>query len=626
MLADGQSLTSRYRIIRQLNTGGMGAVYEAFDTILDAPVAIKENLLEDENMRVAFQREAQLLANLHHPSLPHCSDLLTIGKGQYLVLEFIEGDDLATMMAKTQTPLPNETIMDWARQMLDVLDYLHRQSVLHRDIKPANIKVKNGCVYLLDFGLAYGQSGEMNTVATKEFNWHCHSPKYSPLEQLRCERTTPASDLYSLAATLYKLLTTVPPDDAEHRFQSLLRGEVDPLKDIRLYNRDADENIRRTVMQALSLNINHRPQSAQEMRQMMFPEKAAQPKPKAAQKFRSVGRLAGIFTLGLLSGLLLFVFKFAYPNPAYATSNPALRCDEQVVGSNPVEQASQLTDKAEQLQQSGKDEEAKKKIEASLALDPNNPYALFIKGDLLWDAKAETAEFVAQITEVQELADMILRAVRSPRTAKEYIARAWANYAKGRLDDAIADANHALESNRNSVAALMIRASAKFGKIAINNKTVSESLAGEILNDYNEVIRLMPNYAQAHVNRGDIYLRLGQPELALASYGHALSLMPRASTYSKIGKLYFMRQNYVAARSNFQKAMAINQNYYRAYIGLADVFFQEEDWSNAEKYYLAANKINKTQYVFKKLGDTYQHLNQLDYAAANYKLAQPRSE
>lgn len=629
MLANGQALTSRYTIIQQLNKGGMGVIYEAFDTLLQARVVIKENLFEEETMRVAFQREAQLLANLHHPSLPYCIDLLSVGKLQYIVMEFIEGDDMATLMTKTQKPLPVETVNDWARQLLDVLEYLHSQTILHRDIKPANLKVNNGRVYLLDFGLAYGLSGEMNTVAGGKFNWKCHTRRYSPLEQLRCERTYPASDLYSLAATLYKLLTAAPPEDAERRFQSLLRGNADTLKDIRRYNPHVDEDVRRTIMQALSLNINQRPQSAREMRQMMFPEKVVQPKPNGAQKFMMAKLLAGILTLGMVSG---FVLKPLGQNPADASDNQAWRCEGDVSNPQhaltPVEQAAPFTDEAERLQQSGKDEASSKKVEDALVIDSSNFYAHYLKGDLEWNDKAETAEFVAQIPEVQAHADMILGTVLSPRSMKEYVARAWAYYAKAELDKAIADANDALDLNPDSVAALMIRASARFNKI---EKEIDENSARGILKDYDAVISLTPNYPQARVNRADIHLHLAlrgdinlRPahlEHARSDYEYAIGLKPRASTYSKLGKVNFMLGNMAASRSNFRDALEKNHAYYQAYIGLADIFLEEGDYRNAEINYQAANKINKTEYAFKKLGGIYQHLKQFWQAEASYRQA-----
>jgi serine/threonine protein kinase len=97
MLAPDTVLQNRYRIVRLLGQGGMGAVYEAIDERLDTTVALKETLFADERLRKQFEREARLLARMHHPALPRVSDHFAEGEGQFLVMQFIPGDDLSQM-------------------------------------------------------------------------------------------------------------------------------------------------------------------------------------------------------------------------------------------------------------------------------------------------------------------------------------------------------------------------------------------------------------------------------------------------------------------------------------------------------------------------------------------------
>lgn len=598
MLVEGQRLTPRYQIKRQLKKGGMGAIYEAYDNILDTTVAIKESLHEEECLQAAFRREAQLLANLHHPSLPHCSDLFAIGKAQYLVMEFIEGDDAATIMSKRGGPLPSETVLDWAKQLIDVVNYVHSQEILHRDISPANFKVKNGRLYLLDFGLAYGQSGEMKTIANGAFNWNCHTPGYSPLEQLRGERTSPASDLYSLAATLCKLLTNVPPDNAEIRLQRSLRREKDSIE-ANLCGRNVDENIRRAIVKTLSLNMDERPQSARHLREMMFPEPAVCSQGKVTDR-RTRRRLTGaIMALVMLSSTF------------FASRSRGQKESNEKATPSVVEESARATDEAERLQRDGKNEEAIKSVELALALNPVNIKARFIFLDLLWDTKAGTAESVAEIDEVQAQADLIL-------SEPEYVALAGAYLAKGKLSEAIAAANEALAQNNDSIAALMIRGTARF----IDHKhRIDQTAADEVLNDFDHVIRLAPNYAQAYANRGDVRLSLGNWEGALSDYEKASSLIRQASFYTRLGKVYLLTQDRLNARAYFRKALEENPDYYKAYIGLGDAEFQDGNWAWAERNYVAANRIRKTAYVFARLGDTYSHLHQSDFSERSYEQA-----
>src|ERR1700694_2599146 len=165
VLAPGAVLQDRYRIVRQLGKGGMGAVYEAVDQRLDATVALKETFSIDERLRRQFEQEARLLAQLHHPALPRVSDYFTEGHRAFLVMQFISGADLAEIIFQQPGPFPTATVIAWADQLLDALIYLHTRDrqIIHRDIKPHNLKLtSNGRIALLDFGLAKAQTTDLS--------------------------------------------------------------------------------------------------------------------------------------------------------------------------------------------------------------------------------------------------------------------------------------------------------------------------------------------------------------------------------------------------------------------------------------------------------------------------------
>ena len=142
MLAPETILQERYRIIRLIRPGGMGAVYEALDKRLSSVVALKETFSQTNEGREAFLREAKLLANLSHPALPRVTDFFSEGDEQYLVMEFIRGNDLEELLRINRRAFPLDTVLDWAEQALNALEELHsiKPPIVHRDIKPANLK------------------------------------------------------------------------------------------------------------------------------------------------------------------------------------------------------------------------------------------------------------------------------------------------------------------------------------------------------------------------------------------------------------------------------------------------------------------------------------------------------
>lgn len=268
MLAEGLVLQNRYRVIKQLGQGGMGAVYEAIDERLDTTIALKETLFSDERLRRQFEREARFLARMHHPALPRVSDHFGEGDGQFLVMQYIAGDDLAQMMAHKRGPFPPDQVLTWGDQLLDALDYLHTQEpqIIHRDIKPQNLKLTaRGQIILLDFGLAKGQTGEISRAPTTASIFG-YTPNYAPLEQIQGLGTDPRSDIYSLAATLYHLMTGVKPPDALSRAAALVNSQDDPLQAANTINSSVGPDVARVLTRAMSQNRDQRFSSAAEMR------------------------------------------------------------------------------------------------------------------------------------------------------------------------------------------------------------------------------------------------------------------------------------------------------------------------------------------------------------------------
>src|SRR2546423_5735923 len=280
MLEAGTVIQGRYRIISQIARGGMGIVYLARDENLGMTVAVKQNFFNDQRLIEAFKHEARLLAGLRHSSLPQVKDYFINDVGQFLVMEYIAGNDLGAILEKRRQkiapvgePKPFEVgeVVEWAEQLLDTLDYLHTlpEPVIHRDIKPQNLKLAGrNQIILLDFGLAKGKP-QWVTRVTSSGSIYGYTPNYAPLEQIRGLGTDPRSDLYGLGATLYHLLTGVPPVDAATRADAFIGSEPDPLLAANDVVPKVPREVAAVLMRALEQHRNQRPASAAEMLEML---------------------------------------------------------------------------------------------------------------------------------------------------------------------------------------------------------------------------------------------------------------------------------------------------------------------------------------------------------------------
>ncbi len=268
-LSAGQILNNRYRIVELLGQGGFGAVYQAWDSNLDAPVAIKECLEISPKAQRQFKIEAQLLFKLHHANLPRVHDHFIIpGEGQYLVMDFVEGQDLGVMLLNG--PLPEARVLPWIIQVCDALCYLHAQNppVIHRDIKPGNIRITpEGKAMLVDFGLSKVYDPTLATsVGARGF-----TPGYSPPEQYGKGGTDVRSDLYALGATLYHLLTgQVPPDSVD--IMSRVAKPPPPVVDIKKTITDA---VSAAIVKAMALDREDRWESVRAFKQAITTKPAS---------------------------------------------------------------------------------------------------------------------------------------------------------------------------------------------------------------------------------------------------------------------------------------------------------------------------------------------------------------
>lgn len=267
-LEKGYYLNGRYQILEILGQGGMGSVYRAQDVNLDVEVAVKENLFTTDEYARQFRREAEILAKLRHPNLPRVTDHFVIeGQGQYLVMDYIEGEDLRQRMDRAGN-LSDEDVITIGVAVCEALSYLETRDppVVHRDIKPGNIKITpNANIFLVDFGLVKTLLDSQITATGAR----AMTPGYSPPEQYGTARTDQRSDVFSLGATLYAALTGSIPEDSLARAMN-----QEKLTPIRNYSAQVSKRLASVIEKSLEVMPENRYQSAEEFAEALLSARA----------------------------------------------------------------------------------------------------------------------------------------------------------------------------------------------------------------------------------------------------------------------------------------------------------------------------------------------------------------
>jgi serine/threonine protein kinase len=324
-LKEGEVLRGRYKIRERIGSGGMGNIYLADDLRLEGRRCALKEVEHDRTLgekilkeaREQFLREATVLARLDHPNLPKVSDFFSVSLKDYLVMDFVAGSDLRSLMlnAKQNNQFLKEVdVLNWANQICDALNYLHTQEppLVHRDIKPSNLKLTpEGLIKLVDFGLVKVLAPDEVTITVIQGQG---TALYTPLEQYggADSHTDIRSDVFAFGATLYHLLTNQSPAEARERFLN-----PNSLTSPRKINPEISLRSEKAILWSMELHPDNRPASIEAFRQYLLGTKELPARPQQIRS-RTVTLLdalttppesvliwltAGLFLLSLLATL-----------------------------------------------------------------------------------------------------------------------------------------------------------------------------------------------------------------------------------------------------------------------------------------------------------------------------------
>jgi tetratricopeptide (TPR) repeat protein len=622
-LPEQMLLNGRYQLEKRIGQGGMGAVYKALDTSFNnRPVAIKEmsrtglTPMRLQDAEEAFQHEANLLSGLLHRNLPRIYEHFTEDERSYLVMDFIKGQTLEDYLEhRGGDPLPLEQVLEWGKELCDVLSYLHKQQppIIFRDLKPSNVMIdESGHIFLIDFGIARlfkpGQSHD--TVALG-------SPGYAAPEQYGKSQSTPRSDIYSLGSLLHHLLTGVDPSEQPFAFRPA--SQLNPAVPLELEN---------LLKQMLEMDSERRPESAQQVleklrtidQQRMTGTFTRAPTSTSTQPMAESVRLTQA-ARALYTQRKIREAISTYDRALQADNTNALAWQERgmtqaLVGQHrdalsSFEKALEL-DKALVTSWNGKGtalstmqrhQSALEAFERALSLTPDNALA--------WNGKGAALSALNQLEEALKAFDNALH-------FDPQMALAWNN--KGlvlrqlrRYPEALSAFNQALTCNN---------------KVAVywNGKGLVLSDMGrfrEALQTFQEATRRNPNYAPAWFGIGNVYYVQRNLKGALEAYEQALKCDPAfVKALDRRGNVLGDMGRYADAIKSYDQALRIDSHYAPAWNGKASALCEMGRYQEALIAYDRALSINSSApLVWNGIGNAFYYLRQYPQALNAYERA-----
>lgn len=552
----GQTVGS-YRVLARLGEGGMGVVYKALDVRLHRHVALKALSAESstDEQRRRFLQEARAASALNDPHIVTIHDILTEGGTDYLVMELVEGRTLREIVM--DGPVPVSRALDWTAQIAEALALAHSAGIVHRDLKPANVMVTSrGLVKILDFGIAKiaPTSEEETADALTRVNAVMGTADYMSPEQARGAQLDHRSDIFSLGAIFYELLTGIRAFQGANTLARLHAVLNDPIVPVRTHNSSIPEEVDAIVRKTLERPIEHRYQTmdrlALDIRAVMSaaPSTVASSVTLAPTAVPAVASGDGRRWVWAVAGVAVVVVAIVgavqsgvwpgrdngMPEPA-AIVEPANAFEHTQVGLGLLQR----------YNVPGNVDKAIVAFEAAVALDKAFAPAWAGLARAYWRQQKTTRDQAWSARAI----DAATQAVAlNPYLSAAHVSLGFAQLEASDRPAATATLNHALVLDPNNADAVR-----GLGELAEREGRLDDAAA-----HYAKAVNLAPGDWEFAVLAGNIPYRAGRYAEALDWYQKAVAASPdNAVPLRLLGAANHMIGDYGAAASAFQKSIAI---------------------------------------------------------------------
>ena len=639
-LHDRNAVVGDYRIGELIGHGGYGAVYTAEHRQRPGTTLALKATFDPASIG-SLQNEFAALQDLHHPNLPRYHAWFEHQGQGYLVMELVAGQNLEVLLVRRGGPLSATLVLDYALQLCDVLSYLHAQPrpILHRDIKPANIRLTHAeQIKLVDFGLL-----KQGTQATRKTVRGFGTLAYAPVEQFGGEgrRTDARSDLYSLGATLYHLLTGREPPPVTER----MAAEHDPLQPPHHVYPAISPYVAEVVLRAMSVPQHQRYPDVASFKAALL-QAGAQPF-QVGPSVTVPGATIGTPTVALRTptpnpGALRRLWQQARTAEELGQWEQAEALLAQVVALDPAYQDVQtrlakvrgLTEQERRytaIAALRANDDWEEVLDTWATFPPNypdpqghRPWAeVRQRRDQRYEAALDAAAAGAWPVMLDHLT-ALLAEVPDDADATALLARAQAQQAEAarQRKEATRRQREAAERLEREEAERLKREAAGTsltrGNTAYNLKHLEQALA-----DYTQAIALDPKYALAYNNRGLTHRVLKHLEQALADYTQAILLDPKfANAYNNRGNTYRDLKHLEEALADYTQAIVLDPKFAIAYNNRGSTYYDLKHLEQALADYTQAITLDpKFALAYNGRGNTYRALKHLEQALADYTQA-----